>query len=74
MTTLMAWSLSGPRRCFDGKDLPQLVVEAAAGAKTIVAVRCEEDVLPADSADVDVEDVLHQHAHILQLRIWHLSS
>ncbi|CAE7246428.1 pksJ [Symbiodinium natans] len=60
-------------------DLPQLVVEAAAGAKTIVAVRCEEDVLPADSADVDVEDKLTWHRTTLTYeelaeRVWILEQ
>ena len=51
----MAWSLSGPTRCCDGRDVPELVAEAAARAKTAVAVQCEADAVP-DAADLDAED------------------
>ena len=52
----MAWALSGPTRCWDSRDLPELVWQAAARAKTALAVRCEADAVPSN--DLDLEDTL----------------
>eukprot|EP00439_Symbiodinium_sp_Y106_P069509 s1977_g11.t5 len=60
----MPWSLSGPTRCCDGRDVPELVAEAAAHAKTAVAVQCEADAVP-DSAGLDIEDQLSRHRTML---------
>ena len=66
----MPCTLFGPTRCFDElyRDIPELVVAVAASKKAAVAVQCEADAVPADSAELGLED-LGSVASVSRLRV-----